>query len=107
MLACVGVTVLSIVVITEVAEGKSFLRFTAAAAGAIRSYGGYFVIEHPQAASSWQEPCMRRLRQQRGVQAVTFHQCMCNLKTRTTGDPPGLAIVARAAGSWQRWWQFR
>ena len=44
--------------------------------------GRYFLHEHPQVASSWNETCVKRLLSKVCVQRVIGDQCMYGLKTR-------------------------
>ena len=52
--------------------------------------GRYFLHEHPQTATSWNEECMTKLLKKVGVQRVVGDQCMYGLKTKD-GDKVGLA----------------
>ena len=44
--------------------------------------GGSFILEHPQCATSWQEPEVRRLLELPGVHLVTLDQCEYGLLSR-------------------------
>ena len=43
--------------------------------------GRYFIHEHPEGASSWQEGCIRRMLNKEGVIKVTADQCQYGLKS--------------------------
>ena len=50
----------------------------------------YFLHEHPQAASSWKEECVRKMLRRQGVVKVTGDQCRFGLKSND-GHKEGLA----------------
>ena len=47
--------------------------------------GRYFLHEHPQGASSWQEPCIKEVMKRHGVTRVVGDQCMYGLKSKEKG----------------------
>ena len=52
------------------------------------SQGGFTLHEHPAGASSWKEPCIKKLAQLNSIHNVTSHQCMYGLMAPSTaGDP--------------------
>ena len=53
--------------------------------------GAYFLHEHPVGATSWHLPCVRRLREMKGVYSVTVDQCMFGLAVKSrSGKGEGL-----------------
>ena len=52
--------------------------------------GRYFLHEHPETATSWQESCIRKLFKEHGVERVVEDQCMYGLKSYD-GSREGLA----------------
>ena len=64
---------------TEVAQriehGRKHFQFCAKLYRMQVEGGRYFLHEHPQAATSWREPCMQKLLQEEGVQRVIGDQC--------------------------------
>ena len=65
----------------RMAEGRRHLEFCTKLYEIQWREGRYFLHEHPQGASSWQEGCIERLMQKVGVQRVVGDQCMYGLKS--------------------------
>ena len=57
--------------------------------------GRYFVHEHPETASSWQEQCVRNMLQRQGVIRVTGDQCRYGL---TSYDGSRVGFARKSSG---------
>ena len=64
--------------------GRRHLEFCARLCEIQWREGRYFLHEHPQGASSWQEECIKKLMGKNGVQRVVGDQCMYGLKLLKT-----------------------
>ena len=61
-------------------EGKKLLNFAMSICQMCYNMGSVFLFEHPWAAHSWREDCVRRLLRQPGIHRVRSDQCMYGLK---------------------------
>ena len=62
-------------------EAREYLEFCANIYKIQADGGSFFVHEHPQAAKSWDEPCMKALLRIDGVHDLDIDQCMYGLVT--------------------------
>ena len=62
-------------VMSEKEHGRLHLGFMCELYQEQHARGGYFLQEHPDQASSWQEPCIQRVLSLGGVGRVTGDQC--------------------------------
>ena len=67
------------------AEGRVHLAFCAEIYLDQLRRGAHFLHEHPEGASSWQEPCIDRVRRHHGVQTTVMHMCQYGMKTKVDG----------------------
>lgn len=63
-------------------QGDEHLEFCARQYEAQMERGGFFLHEHPRDATSWERPCMKRLREKEGVYLVTADLCRYGLTSR-------------------------
>ena len=61
------------------AEGQALLRFAMVVATRQCKGNRKFAFEHPTSATSWQEPCVRKLLSRSTVKVAAFHQCCFGL----------------------------
>ena len=70
----------------KLSEGKRLLQFACQVCELCSSLGLTFLFEHPWAAKSWQEKCLRRVKKLDGVCLVRGDQCQFGLRDRR-GQP--------------------
>ena len=68
-------------------EGLVFLKFSMELARIQHEHKRLFCFEHPATATSWDEPCVTKVRDLRNVHHVTFHQCMFGLVSLVEEQP--------------------
>ncbi len=62
--------------------GRKHLEFCMKLYKAQVNQGLYFLHEHPDGASSWNEVCVREVRMMEGVERVTGDMCTCGMKQK-------------------------
>ena len=75
-------------------QGSHHLEFACSLAGSQVERGGRVLFEHPWAATSWNEPCLRRLLAIDGMRSVRVDQCQFGM---TSVDDAGNVGPARKA----------
>ena len=75
--------------------GRKHLEFCAKLYDLQWNAGRYFIHEHPAEASSWKEPCIRRLLEKHGVVRVNGDQCRFGLTTTANNET---ALARKATG---------
>ena len=70
----------------KLSEGKRLLQFACQVCQLCSSLGLTFLFEHPWAAKSWQEKCLRRVKKLDGVCLVRGDQCQFGLRDQR-GQP--------------------
>ena len=68
------------------AEGQALLRFAMVVATRQCRENRKFAFEHPTSATSWREPCVRKLLSRSTVKVAAFHQCCFGLRSKVKQD---------------------
>ena len=72
---------------TRMAQADCLLKFASVLAMKHMNAGRYYALEHPETASSWQQPCIQELSPNRPAHFVAFDQCRLGLQCPETKQP--------------------
>ena len=78
---------------TERAEGLSLLKVAVQACRIQLRQRGWFILEHPQGASSWETDIVKGLLREPGVHTIVLDQCEFGLVSR---DAQGIAPARKS-----------
>jgi len=67
--------------------GMALLEHACMAAQTQIDTNNFFVLEHPVNATSWRQPIVKDLMNQKSVKSVVFDQCCFGAKTKVAGKP--------------------